>query len=131
MSNIVRAIRTRVLLDNLDTGDERWAALTGCRLMHPRYGEGTIREVRAERFRDAVMSVEWASGKTSDVSTASFINGQVTRVIVPDDIAIPPQLSRWVRNEESGEFRKERLATEAANKTPRRRTVKSSTTSSA
>ena len=97
---------------------------------HPRYGEGTIREVRAERFRDAVMSVEWASGKTSDVSTASFINGQVTRVIVPDDIAIPPQLSRWVRNEESGEFRKERLANEAANKTPRRRTVKSSTTSS-
>lgn len=131
MSNIVRAVRTRVLLDNLATGDERWSALVGCQMIHPQYGLGTIRDVRAERFRDAIFSVEWASGKTSDVSTASFINGKVTRVIVPDDIGIPPQLSRWVHNEESDVYRKARLATEAADKSPRRRSARSSKTSAA
>lgn len=131
MSNVVRAIRTRVLLDNLATGDERWASLIGCQMIHPLYGMGTIQGVKAERFRDAIFGVEWASGKTSDVSTASFINGKVTRVIVPDTIGIPPQLSKWVHNEESDVFRKERLATEAADKSPRRRTAKSSKTSAA
>jgi hypothetical protein len=131
MSNVVRAIRTRVLLDNLATGDERWASLIGCQMIHPLYGLGTIREVRAERFRDAIFGVEWASGKSSDVSTASFINGKVTRVIVPDTIGIPPQLSKWVHNEESDGFRKERLAIEAADKSPRRRTARSSKTSAA
>lgn len=129
MSNVVRAIRTRVLLDNLDTGDERWSALTGCHLVHPRYGEGTIQGVKAERFRDAILSVAWASGTTTAVSTASFINGMVTRVLVPDDLAIPPQLSRWVRNEESDQYRKQRLAAEKADQPARRRTVKSSNTS--
>jgi hypothetical protein len=128
MSNIVRAIRTRVLLDNLSTGDERWAALVGCELVHPQYGKGTILDVKAERFRDAIFGVKWLTGKTSPVSTASFINGKVPRVIVPDDLAIPPKLSQWVHEEESDQYRKQRLAAEDADKTPRRRTSRSART---
>lgn len=131
MPDIVRVIRTRALLDNLATGDERWSALTGFQLVHPQFGLGTIREVRAERFRDAIFGVEWASGKSSDVSTASFINGKVTRLILPEGFGIPPQLSRLVRHEESDLVRKKRLATEAADKSPRRRTARSSKTSAA
>ena len=131
MTNVVRAIRTRVLLDNLATGDERWSSLIGCQMIHPLYGKGTIQGVKAERFRDAIFGVEWISGKSSDVSTASFINGKVTRLIVPDGIGIPPQLSKWVRNEESDAFRKQRLAAEVADKMPRRRTAQNSKTSAA
>lgn len=129
MANIVRAIRTRVLLDNLSTGDERWAALVGCQMAHPQYGTGTIRGVKAERFRDAIFNVEWAAGTTSPVSTASFINGKVSRVIVPDDLAVPPKLSQWVRDEESDQYRKQRLAAERADTSPRRRTTRSARTS--
>ena len=129
MSNVVRAIRTRVLLDNLPTGDERWSALKGPQIVHPRFGTGTIRSVTATRFRDAIFSVEWTSGKTTDVSTATFINGMIPRVIVPEGVNIPPTLSTWVRNEESDQYRTQRLANEAAEQLPRRHTARSSNTS--
>lgn len=131
MSNIVRAIRTRVLLDNLATGDERWSSLTGFQMTHPQYGTGTITDVRAERFRDAVFAVTWGSGKTMTVSTATFINGMIPRVILPEGLGVPPQLSRWVQNEESDQYRTQRLAAEATDRSPRRRTAHSSKTSAA
>lgn len=123
MTNVVRAIRTRVLLDNLPTGDERWSTLKGLQLGHPQYGNGTIRNVTAKRFRDAIFSVEWTSGKTTEVSTATFINGMIPRLIVPEGLSIPPELSRWVQNEESDQYRTQRLAAEKADKLSRRRTV--------
>jgi hypothetical protein len=126
MSQYVRAIRTRVLLDNLATGDERWAALKGFQFSHPQHGIGTIQAVKAERFRDAIFKVEWASGKTSDVSTASFINGMISRVLLPEGLGIPPQLSTWVKTEESDQLRSQRLAAEVADKAPRRNTARSS-----
>ena len=130
MSNVVRAIRTRTLLDNLPTGDERWSALTGLQLTHPRFGTGTIMNVTAKRFRDAIFAVQWTSGKTTDVSTATFINGMIPRLIVPEGTTIPPELSRWVQNEESDQYRTQRLAAEKAEMTPRRRTASSKTSAS-
>lgn len=124
MSNVVRAIRTRVLLDNLATGDERWALLTGCQMIHPRFGEGTIQSVKAERFRDAVFSILWSSGLTTSVSTASFINGMIKRIILPEGLGIPAPLSKWVRVEESDDARELRLEMIKAAEAPGRRTPK-------
>lgn len=121
MSNIVRAIRTRVLLDNLATGDERWASLIGCQMIHPRFGQGTIENVKAERFRDAIFGVLWSSGQTTSVSTASFINGMIQRVIVPDGLGTPVPLSTWVHVEESDGARKRRLEMAKAAEAPGRR----------
>jgi hypothetical protein len=121
MSNVVRAVRTRVLLDNFATGDERWASLIGCQMIHPRFGQGTIQSVKAERFRDPIFGVLWSSGQTTSVSSASFINGMIQRVIVPEGIGIPVPLSKWVRVEESDQARKLRLEAAKAEETPGRR----------
>lgn len=121
MSTIVRAIRTRALLDNLPTGDARWASLIGCEMIHPQHGRGTIQNVKAEEFRDAIFGVKWASGNTSTVSTASFINGKVARLLLPEGLGIPPQLASLVRNEESDQARKDRIVAERADPNSHRR----------
>lgn len=121
MSNIVRAIRTRALLDNLSTGDSRWSSLIGCEMIHPQHGRGTIQDVKAVEFRDAIFGVKWLSGKVSTVSTASFINGKVSRLLVPEGLGIPPQLAKWVRNEESDQARKQRVAAERVDPAAHRR----------